>query len=40
MGRLNGVDCTVVCRIAMRPIIYDVDGHALEIAVIDGCEAM
>ncbi|KAF5233031.1 hypothetical protein FAUST_8394 [Fusarium austroamericanum] len=40
MGRLNGVDCTVICRVAMGPVVYGVDGQAMYIAAIDGVEAM
>ncbi|KAL4724502.1 hypothetical protein ACLX1H_007943 [Fusarium chlamydosporum] len=30
-GRLNSVDCTRVCHIAMHPIVFDEQGHALRI---------
>ncbi|CAG1989591.1 unnamed protein product [Fusarium graminearum] len=40
MGRLNSVDCTVICRVAMGPIIYDTDGRALSIALTEETQAM
>ncbi|KAF5227881.1 hypothetical protein FAUST_11478 [Fusarium austroamericanum] len=40
MGRLNSVDCTVICRVAMGPIVYDTDGRALSIAPTEETQAM
>lgn len=40
MGRLNDIDCTAVCRVAMGPIVYGVDGQAMYIAPVEGTEVL